>query len=421
MRLSNKLTQYFTLIVFISLAFGFFVFYFAIERASIQSTIGKLEHLNKVIEKDLETVSILNLKSRFPHSSIKELGIKEKHLMSETVKDGQYEWSSTLQTMVHEVSVTTYPFVKGKHYEIQSVLPLPIIDNEFFVGIVMVVAWIFVFIIITIIFFGELITRKLYTPFFHLLDQMKAFDVRNNQMLEPMPTKISEFSQLNALFMKTSEQSVAHYNSLKEFTQNLSHELQTPMANMKGKIELLLNTNLSEPQISALSSMNDELDRVSSINRSLILLMSLDHHKVTNETLNFSEVLEECLSDFDELASLNGLKLQTKTSQNVLVKMNPLLANLVINNLLSNAIKHNVEEGTIVSVLNDDKWTLKNTGHEQEFNNDSIFGRFIKGKHNTQSIGIGLALVKKVVTVYGYKIDYSYDGKWHTFVIYFRK
>ena len=419
MRLSYKLTQYFTLIVFISLAFGFFVFYFAIERANLQSVVGKLEHLNKVVEYKLQKGSVDSISSKFPYTQIRILGNKDRNLINETIKEGSYEWSNDLQAMVHQVTVTTYPFVDGTHYEIQSHLPQPIIDDEFFLGIIMVVAWIFVFIIITIIFFGELITRKLYTPFFYLLDQMKAFDVRSNQHLSPMPTSIAEFSQLNSLFLKTSEQSVSHYNALREFTQNLSHELQTPMANMKGKIELLLNSELSEEQMVALSSMYDELDRVSSINRSLILLMSLDHHNVTDEVVNFSEVLNAILPNFEDIISMNNLELKTALKPYVYVKINSLLANLIVNNLVSNAIKHNRENGQLEIELNDQEFIIKNTGYDQEFSNDIIFNRFVKGKHNAQSIGIGLALVKKVVKVYGYKIDYSYDGFWHIFKIKF--
>lgn len=419
MRLSHKLTQYFTLIVFVSLAFGFFVFYFAIERAGIQSIIGKLDHLNTVVEHKLEKESILQLSKQYPYTQIRVLANPNVDLAKKVVKEGQYAWSSEIQAMVRQVSVTTQVSVNSKHYEIQSHLPQPMIDDEFLWGIVMVVAWIFVFIIITIIFFGELITRKLYTPFIHLLDQMKAFDVRNNQKLEPLPTHILEFAQLNNLFLKTSTESANHYNALKEFTQNLSHELQTPMANMKGKIELLFNTNLSEEQMRALSSMYDELDRVSSINQSLVLLMSLNHHKVTNESVNFSEILNSALRDFEDLIAMKNLTVEAAIPSEIFIQLNSLLANLVVNNLFSNAIKHNVEKGRIVITLTDKTFTIKNTGHEQEFNNESIFNRFTKGKYNAQSIGIGLALVKKVVTVYGYKIEYSYDNYWHKFDIKF--
>ena len=288
MNLSRKLTQYFAIIVFLSLTFGFFIFYFAIQRAATQSAIGKLENLNSFIENKLQTTSIDQLHQNHPNVKIKLLSDRDFNLKNEVIREEEYVWNERLQTNTNFVTVTTYPFIGKKHYSIQSQISLTIIDNEYLVGVIMTVAWIFVFIIITLIFFGELITRKLYTPFFHLLEQMKKFDVRENRKLDLIDTNINELSQLNYLFKKTSQQSIEHYESLKEFTQNLSHELQTPMANIKGKIELMLDSDLSEEQMRSLSGMYDELNKVSSINRSLILLMSLDHHTVTEEEINLS-------------------------------------------------------------------------------------------------------------------------------------
>lgn len=420
MSLSQKLTQYFTIIVFTSLAFGFFIFYFAIERATTQSAIGKLEHLNQIIEKKLAYKSIAQIQQNHPHVKIKILSDQDISLSDEVIKEGKYEWNEMLQTMVNHVSVTTYPFVGNTHYAIQSQLSLTIIDNEFFVGIVMTVAWIFVFIIITIIFFGEIITRKLYTPFFHLVEQMKKFDVRENQHLQLIDTSITELSQLNHLFLKTSTQSIEHYEALKEFTQNLSHELQTPMANIKGKLELMLNTPLSEEQMVALSSMYDELNKVSSINQSLVLLMSLDHHQMTEEEINISMLLEQIITDHEDMIAMNGVEITSDLEANVFVKLNPLLAQIVFSNLISNSNRHNIPHGKIEIKLTSDYFIIKNTGYEQEFTNETIFQRFKKGKYNAHSIGIGLALVKKILTIYHYPIEYNYDSEYHSFSIRFK-
>ena len=419
MRLSRKLTYYFTFLVFISLAFGFFVFYFAVERATIQSAIGKLENLNQKIESKLQQQSIDSIMLQHPHVKIKILSEKDNNLVDEVVREGNYEWNEMLQTMVNHVSVTTYPFVDNVHYEIQSRISLTIIDDEYFIGIVMVVAWIFVFIIITIIFFSELITRNLYTPFYYLLEQMKRFDVRENQQLQILKSDIIELNQLNDLFVKTSTQSIEHYEALKEFTQNLSHELQTPIANIKGKIELMLNNNINEEQMKYLSKMYDDLNKVSIINRSLVLLMSLDHHQKKNEEINLTHCLEEIVQDQEDLIQMNGVKITTKLLPNIYIEMDKLLANILLSNLISNANRHNIKNGEIIIILNQNSLLIKNTGREQEFTNETIFQRFKKGKYNSESIGIGLALVKKICTVYHFDISYQFHQNWHQFEIYF--
>lgn len=420
MRLSHQITQYFTLVVFVSLSIGFFIFFFAVERATTQSAIGKLEHLNQFVEIKLKSQTIEQIERSHPYVKIKKLSDQEIDLVDEVVREGNYVWNEMLQTMVNQVSVTTYPFVGQNHYEIQSQISLTIIDNEYFVGIIMVVAWVFVFIIITIIFFGELITRKLYTPFFHLLDQMKRFDVRENQQLQLIQSNITELDQLNALFLKTSTQSVAHYEALKEFTQNLSHELQTPMANIKGKIELMLNSDLSQEQMLALSAMYDDLNKISAINRSLILLMSLEHHEISDEKINVSALVHEILLQQEDLIEMNGVKVTCDLNSDVYISLNSLLAHVVFSNLISNANRHNIENGKIEISLNQAEFIIRNTGLEQEFSNETIFLRFKKSKHKSESIGIGLALVKKILNIYGFEILYTFRQNWHEFSIKFQ-
>ncbi len=419
MKLTTKLTNHFITIVFVSMLFGFVIFYFAIERATIQSAIGKLENLNHAIELKLKKQSIQQIEAQHPHVKIKILSDSDKNLHGEVIREGNYEWNEMLQTMVNHVAVTTYPFVDDTHYQIQSQISLTIIDDEYFVGIVMVIAWIFIFVIITIIFFSELITRKLYTSFYHLLDQMKRFDVREHQQIQFIKSDINELNHLNDLFLKTSSQSVEHYEALKEFTQNLSHELQTPIANIKGKIELMLNSSLSEEQMQALSKMYDDLNKVSAINRSLILLMSLEHHEVKEEKINFSEMLHDVISVQEDLIAMNGVKLTSKIEQNVFLTIDNLLANIVLSNLISNANRHNFSGGEINIVLNQNSLIIKNTGREQEFTNETIFMRFKKGKYNAESIGIGLALVKKICTIYNFDISYKFHQNWHQFEIKF--
>lgn len=417
MRLSKKITQYLIAVVFCSMAFGFFVFYFAIERATTQSAVGKLESLNKIIEQKLTTESINEIESLHTHVQIKILDATKSHLTGEVVRQGNYEWDDKLQTMVNHLSVITYPYVGNTHYEIESQISLTIIDDKYFVGILMVIAWIFVFVIITIIFFGELISRNLYTSFYYLIDRMRDFDLKENQELQIVNSNINELNQLNELFVKTSQQSIEHYNALKEFSQNLSHELQTPMANMKAKIELMLNDNLSESQIKSLSGMYDDLNRVSAINRSLILLMSLEYHETSEDQLNLSELIEEITTEHEDLMLMNGVELTSKLVPNVYIKMNTLLAHTVFNNLISNANRHNFPNGKIEIELTASKFVIRNTGHQQEFTNETIFQRFSKSKYNPESIGLGLALVKKILNIYDYQIRYKYKSELHQFTI----
>lgn len=417
MRLSQKITQYLIVVVFCSMTFGFCVFYFEIERATNQSAVGKLENLNRIIENKLQHETISEIENQHPHVKIQVLDERYNSLTKEVIRNEDYEWDEKLQTMVNHLTVITYPFVNEVHYEIESQLSLIIIEDEFFVGILMVIAWIFVFVIIIIIFFGELISRKLYTPFSYLIDRMKRFDLKEKQEIEIVDSDIHELNQLNNLFLKTSQQSIEHYNALKEFSQNLSHELQTPMANMKAKIELMLDEELSETQMQSLSAMYDDINKVSAINRSLILLMSLEYHETTVDKINLTELIKELISEQEDLMLMNGVELKLNLVNDVKIEMNTLLAHIVFNNLISNANRHNSKKGKIVIELTKTKFIIRNTGYRQEFTNETIFLRFNKSKYNKESIGLGLALVKKILNVYNFEINYKYNSNWHQFTI----
>ncbi len=420
MRLSTKITQYFIGIVFFALSIGFFIFYFAIERATMQSAIGKLNDINQIVVKKIQSgESVQHIENQHPHVSITTLNIPFKNKKDDEVVTKNHEWSEELLATINRIDFTTYPLINNVQYKITSESDLTVIDDKFFVGIVMVILWIFVFIIIIILFFGEIIARNLYEPFYHLVTEMQSFDVREKKQLQLVDTKIHELDKLNQLFLKTSQQSIRHYESLQEFTENLSHELQTPIANIKGKIDLLLETPLDEEQMQSLSSMYDQLLRVSSINQSLILLMSLENHEITNEITNISELITDLIANQEDLISMKEIQLNSEIQKNIFLPINPYLAEIVFSNLISNSIRHNLIEGNISISLDEKFFIIKNSGYNNNLDDQTVFQRFKKGELNPNSIGIGLALVKKIVDMYGFKIQYKQRNNEHLFTISF--
>lgn len=417
MKLSSRITYYFIVIVFLSLAIGFSIFYISIERVTNRSAIRKMEHLNEYIILQLKTQPIDSLEKKHPTVSISVLPEKFDTLVDEVIEEKEAVWNDELQSYGYNIKVIHYPFVDNVHYQITNEDYLIKIEKEYWLSVLMVVAWIFVFILITIIFFGEMIARNLYMPFYSLLAQMKGFDVRKGEQIQIMDTHTTELDELNQLFRQMADKSIQQYQLLKEFTENLSHELQTPLAHLKGKIELLLDTDLSEEQMKALSVMYDELNRMSSLNRSLVLLMSLEDHETSSERVLFSTALKETIAQYEDIIEMGGRTLEVSIKDNVYITINPMLLQIVLSNLISNASRHNIENGSIHITLTDNFFEIKNTGVPNELTNETIFNRFKKGTSDSGSLGIGLALVKKIVDVYGYKITYKAEHNFHTFIL----
>lgn len=183
-----------------------------------------------------------------------------------------------------------------------------------------------------------------------------------------------------------------------------------------------MDSELSEHQLITLSSMNDELDRLSSINQSLILLARLDHfEREDSHLVNFSQLLQERLFYFEDLFEIQSLTLTKEIQEEVYLNFDKNLATIVINNLINNSKRHNIDHGKISVILTGTYLQISNTGNPPTIPTDELFKRFKRGNPNQNSIGIGLALVKKILEIYNAEISYHFEGNLHTIKVKFSK
>jgi two-component system OmpR family sensor kinase len=203
------------------------------------------------------------------------------------------------------------------------------------------------------------------------------------------------------------------YQGLKEFSENASHELQTPIASIKAKIELLMDSNLAEKQLVQLAAMHDELERLAKINHSLTLLAKLEHFESAPDAFtDLSQLVPATEAAFADLAEMKGLRTTQHLATGVRVPLDASLAQLLLNNLFSNAIRHNVLGGELLVELTNTELLLENTGLAPTAPVSELFGRFKKGNAALDSIGIGLAIVKRISELYGHQVAYTYaDGR----------
>jgi signal transduction histidine kinase len=100
--------------------------------------------------------------------------------------------------------------------------------------------------------------------------------------------------------------------------------------------------------------------------------------------------------------------------------MHPVLADILWTNLFQNAIKHNIEEGNIAISLNSQHLRISNTGDPLSSTPEELFRRFKKDNVDSNSIGLGLAIIKRIADQYHYTISYTYKDGWHTVTIDFK-
>nr|WP_314499007.1 HAMP domain-containing sensor histidine kinase [uncultured Chryseobacterium sp.] len=422
MNLSFRFARAFTVIIFFVLITGFTILYIAFERATVRSAILKLEDLNTYITRQIGKNPDYDYQTSLHRQTQIRILPPGTIIGKEKIIEENYIWNRSIQSYINRISVTTYPVIHGKNYSVTSVRYITIIENRFLVSIIMVVAWIMVFLIILTIIVSVLVSKKILDPFYHAMDEIKKFSLKDNSPMNLMKTKTEEFRSLNRFLIKMSESSKKDYNILEELSENTSHELQTPLASIKLKIELLMDSELSEEQLVTLSSMNDELDRLSSINQSLIILAKLEHFEKNDSLLiNFSELLEERLYYFEDLFEIQKLALVKEIQKDVYVHLDENLAVIVINNLINNSKRHNIENGKIFVKLTETYFQISNTGNQPSISTEELFKRFRRGNPNQNSIGIGLALVKKILEIFDHTISYQFEQNLHIVRVDFKK
>jgi signal transduction histidine kinase len=207
---------------------------------------------------------------------------------------------------------------------------------------------------------------------------------------------------------------------MKEFTENAAHEMQTPLAVVQSKMELLLqDPNLNDQQVQAIVDSSTALSRLSKLNQSLLLLAKIENNQYeTNEKLDLVEITKKYLNLFDEVIKDKQVQVKCSFDSNFAVSLHPLLADSLVSNLLGNAVKYNYHGGSINIEVKESSYTITNTSHLPAINQTQLFKRFNKAKNpSNNSNGLGLAIVKKICDTHQLSISYHSENFKHRFII----
>lgn len=419
MKLSYKYTLAYALITLVVLAIGFTIVYAAIQRNARQSLTARLEHLNDVVAAQIEAGTYEGVQSFRQRIAVQPIPRPDSPFEA-TVVELRKEWDGGLRAAMPSLQVSSQRAIHGQWYRISSVAFLPEPDDIYLNGIILVFAWTFVFLIALVVVLSEIFSWHILRPFNSTLEAMQQFHVDQNAGVILDETSTDEFRQLNAFLLTMTDKAQRDYTSLREFTENASHELQTPIATMTAKIELLMQTELDEEQLGMIAAIHDESQRLTRINQSLILLARLDQYQLPDDaTVNFSDELRNSLQRFSDWLEMKSIRLSVDIRPNVMLDCDPSLAEMLLTNLISNAIRHNVVEGELELRLDAHALVIRNTGAAPTIPVEQLFGRFRKGNAAIDSIGIGLAIVRKICLLHRYGLRYEFDGGYHEITVTF--
>lgn len=328
---------------------------------------------------------------------------------------------STLERMEPHLKLDVTRQIDGRLYRI-SMFDLIVEEDDIVESVKEAMVKIYLLLTGIMLIVGGIAGVVLFKPFNRTLDKIKNFRIDHTEPLKFRKTGTVEFNKLNSFLEDMTLKIQRDYMSLKEFTENASHEMQTPLTNAIGKLELLLGTGtLNEEDTEKVVATLGSLKHLSKMGQSLNLLTKIDNREFEKiEKVNFSDKLCGALENFSELMDLKSITLETDHKKDVMVSMDANLTTVLINNLLSNAIRHNHENGSIKTFVDDNRFTITNSGTALAVDPDTLFDRFRKDRQKSDGLGLGLAIVKKICDYSGFSLKYITRDEEHKIEISFK-
>lgn len=366
---------------------------------------------------DLET--ILNTWNTLqPSSSIMPIteNIARPDSIYEVTKYNEYEQESDrfrgLQTVIE---IDKKPYLLNIETNVEEAY-----ETIFAIGLVTVLLYgILVFGFIQL---NHKISKSVWEPFDNTLTKLKIFDLSLSKGVEFETSDIEEFEELNQTIRKLIAENVNAYNQQKAFVANASHELQTPIALLKSKLEMLFqDEKLSATQSELVNAIQIPLARLTRVNKNLLLLARIDNSKFSDiSEIDFSEKVEKSEELLQDYISERKLTYKKEISGIARVTCSLFLAETLVNNLLSNAIRHSPVSSHIIVRIDENGISFLNSGLER-LKDESLFKRFSISTTETTNSGLGLAIVKEICKQKGWEISYDFLDHFHIFSVRFGK
>lgn len=416
-----------TLVSVLILFVGEFSLYFFLKSNMEKETVEHLTMEAHIVKHQLNNGVPLeafqhNIGDALEIKPIPEVQFKVPVIKNVVVEEEREEYEEEHKNERHEESFTSKQIVfditqDSKNYRISIIKTID--EDEGLAGSMSaIIAISGLSMLAILVLINVLVYHKLFSPVYNLIKEIKLFSVQQSKKIVPQKTTTKEFSELGEEISKMSAKMISDYTSVKEFTENMTHEIQTPLAVISSKIERCFqDKNLTEEQATLLSDAARAVNKLFIINKGLTLLCKLDN-KQYNAAVNIkiNELIHQRINHFQDFYENKNINVSENHTGTTTVLMDSALAEVLIDNLIKNAIQHNFQNGSIYISTENNQLIISNTGDIPKESTSVYFDRFYSQKPS-QSLGLGLSIIKKIIDYYGYSISYNYENDQHKIVI----
>lgn len=419
MKLLSYTYRKLALLLFLLMAVWGMLFYYAIIDEVVDETDDTLENYSEILmESALHDPSILetegSLMSFYKFTPISE---EEGRHYRQVFYDATVYIELEDEDEPVRVMCTAFRMPDGQYYELKLMISILERDDMVEAMFWYLGALFLLFLICTSIGI-QLVLKGVFRPLHKLLDWLHC--IQPGKEVPPLdnPTKIREFRQLSDAALDMGNRSYKAYEEQKQFIENASHELQTPLAIVRGKVELLAESEgMTEQQMEQLDEIYATLGRAVKLNKSLLLLSRIENGQYTEmEDVSVDEILDELLPDLMDIYEHKQVRLiRKREEQPFIIRCNHSLAQILVSNLVKNSLLHNREGGELQVLTTPTSLVIKNTG-DVPLDGEKLFRRFYHGMDGKKdSTGLGLAIARSIALSSSLKLTYEWQDGMHTF------
>lgn len=273
----------------------------------------------------------------------------------------------------------------------------------------------FPIVLIILYFTGSFATRRSIAPVHHMIAAASGMNSASISARLPLPAQQNEFHELATTINGLLDRIEASFRQQKQFTADASHEMRTPLAGVRGTLEVLIRqTRTPEHYEGRIKEVIATVDRLDGLLDSLLELARLDagHTVVNLRPVRLMDAIEAVRAKRDVLMWEKGVHWLNEVPMDIEIAADPVLLEVMLDNVIGNAVNHGRAHGKIivtydrversVSIADDgDGIPAAHIPH--------LFERFYRADQSRSAKvsghGLGLSIVKKLADLQGLTVS----------------
>lgn len=312
--------------------------------------------------------------------------------------------------------ITAQVNIRGEGYQIK-VWRTTMQSGQLVLGISAAVLTVLLFLCGIYLILNYYTSQRLWRPFYRAMDNLRGFRASQGGTPAFLESSITEFRELNTSLEQMMQTMVDDYGRQKKFSEAVSHEIQTPLAVIKSKIDLLIQSpDLTDQMAPLVAGIEDACSKLIRMSRSLILLTRIENKQFpASDMVSFEKKVRSALALFDDHLKEKNLSLTLDIQSDFTLTANADLCLVLVNNLVQNAIRYNTPGGTIDVTVAENLFRIANTGPAGALQKEGLFKRFNKNAEVKDSIGLGLSIAAEIANASGLVLRYDFEDGLHVF------